>query len=59
MSGGQLPLWHEGWEAEADSKARRPPPRRRWARRVPTDHGRSTARPQIPNRPVVNVIRSL
>ena len=62
MTAEQPPLWPDGWEAEADAKAGRRPqprPRRRWARRVPGDHGRAAARQHIPDRPVVNVIRSL
>ena len=54
----QPPLWPDNWEQEADAKAgsRRG---RRWRALVPPDHGRSCARAQIPNRRVVNVIRSL
>ena len=56
MTATQPPLWDDSWEAEADAKAgRRPQPRRRWAKRVPGDHGRPAARQHIPDRPVVNV----
>lgn len=58
MTADQLPLWHDGWEAEADAKATIQRPRR-WSRKVPSDHGRSFTRAGIPHRPVVNVIRSL
>ncbi|MEK9524052.1 hypothetical protein MIU24_32465 [Streptomyces venezuelae] len=58
MIAHQPPLWHDGWEAEADRKAgsRRP---RRWRALVPAEYGRPCTRPQIPHRRVVNVIRSL
>ncbi|APE21371.1 MULTISPECIES: hypothetical protein [Streptomyces] len=55
----QPPLWPDGWEHEADAKAGTHRQPRRWARSVPTDHGRPCTRPQIPHRRVVNVIRSL
>ncbi|GGU84393.1 hypothetical protein GCM10010275_19300 [Streptomyces litmocidini] len=56
----QEPLWHDGWEQEADAKAGARRRRRRWAKTVPADHGRPCTRPQIPtHRPVVNVIRSI
>ncbi|MFE7510142.1 hypothetical protein ACFU8I_02775 [Streptomyces sp. NPDC057540] len=53
------PLWHDGWEQEADAKAgnHRRPSRR--ARKIPSDYGRSSARPEIPRRRSVDVIWSL
>lgn len=54
----QPPLWPDGWEQEADAKAgRRKPSRRR--RKIPSDYGRSPARPDIPRRRYTDVIRSL
>ncbi|WP_327160510.1 hypothetical protein [Streptomyces zaomyceticus] len=59
MTADQLPLWHDGWETEADAKAGSHRRTRRWPRTVPTDYGRPGGRREIPRRPVVNVIGSL
>jgi hypothetical protein len=54
----QPPLWHDGWEDEADR--RNGTWRRTTSRTVPADHGRPCTRPNIPtHRPVHDVIRSL
>ncbi|MFJ6579290.1 hypothetical protein ACIQMY_25425 [Streptomyces sp. NPDC091368] len=59
MTAIQDPLWHDGWEREADAKAGSSNRSRRWRALVPPDHGRPCTRAQIPHRRVVNVIRSL
>ncbi|MEE1813510.1 hypothetical protein PUR59_00395 [Streptomyces sp. SP18ES09] len=54
----QDPLWHDGWEQEADAKT--VTRSRRWRALVPPEYGRPCTRTQIPaHRKVVNVIRSL
>lgn len=60
MTGIQEPLWHDGWEAEADAKAPTPRPTpRRVTRTVPADYGRPGGRRDIPRRNVVNVCKGL
>ncbi|MBB4984985.1 hypothetical protein [Streptomyces nymphaeiformis] len=51
----QEPLWHDGWEQEADAKVSST----YWAGEVPADYSRSCSRRDIPIRTVVDVIRSL
>lgn len=55
MTAIQDPLWHDGWEQEADAKANSS----YWAGEVPTDYSRPCGRRDIPIRTVVDVLESL